>query len=203
MAVKWSPYEIVLMDRDHDIQNASDGYSRYGSYVGGRELSFRDHFAGNDTTPLAPNEFAAMAWEIANSPVMSPGLVRVRPDIHEVKVSPYSDGSGSEIVLTIEVPLKHNALRGRPPYEWRDWHHPWAPSETFPQYHGSEPDEQPLLLVTATLALRPRFTLIAPTATTGRALVEECLQAVSTLTDQINAVAAPMVAQLRQKEGAV
>ncbi len=61
------------LDDDYDHDQASDGISRYNRYLRDRAASIAEiaNFYDDVTVP-----FAVRAWEIANGPIMAPGLVR-------------------------------------------------------------------------------------------------------------------------------
>lgn len=107
---------LVWVDHEHDRVSASDGVSRYGAYLRQRAAWFRDI----DT----PKEFAATAWRVATGPVMSPGLVRMRPDLGGVTLD-FDEGGEGILRATVRVPLPHHRVRGaseRLRYPVGDWH---------------------------------------------------------------------------------
>ena len=63
MSTEHTPFWV---DRYYDCAHASDGISRYGSYL--RDATF-EPWTDNDHAV----EWAAFAWRRATSPVMSPG----------------------------------------------------------------------------------------------------------------------------------
>ncbi|BCJ53073.1 hypothetical protein Asp14428_45480 [Actinoplanes sp. NBRC 14428] len=73
--VRTNPFWI---DRDYDRNYASDGRSRYAHYVNDAAGAFAEIWADDPAV-----EFAAVAWRVANGPIMSPGLVRHHPRIVE------------------------------------------------------------------------------------------------------------------------
>ncbi|MBP2330616.1 hypothetical protein JOF56_011001 [Kibdelosporangium banguiense] len=71
---------IAFRPNEHyDRDQASDGLSRYGAYLAQKRGMFRD--LDNDQPTEDALEFSAAAWEIAQSPIMSPGYVTVHPRI--------------------------------------------------------------------------------------------------------------------------
>lgn len=58
----------------HDRESASDGVSRYGFYLRDRPDMFAD-WDDSGAVSTDPARFTRAAWEIANSPVMSPSYV--------------------------------------------------------------------------------------------------------------------------------
>ncbi|MFI5891948.1 hypothetical protein ACIA5D_17745 [Actinoplanes sp. NPDC051513] len=59
------------IDRDYDREYASNGRSRYAHYLDDAAAAFAEIWADDPTV-----EFAAIAWRVANGPIMAPGLVR-------------------------------------------------------------------------------------------------------------------------------
>jgi hypothetical protein len=64
------------IDLDYDREYASDGHSRYAHYLNDAARAFDEIYADDPSV-----EFAAVAWRVANSPIMSPGLVRHHPRV--------------------------------------------------------------------------------------------------------------------------
>lgn len=62
------------LDLEYDRDYASNGYSRYAHYLDDAARSFREIYADDPSV-----EFAAIAWRVANGPIMAPGLVRHHP----------------------------------------------------------------------------------------------------------------------------
>ncbi len=85
-------YTAFWIDQEYDRDFASQrGGSRYHAYLRDRAHSiakmFDEHtrMYDDDTPPTVP--FALRAWEIANGPIMSPGLVRRHPRVDGVTLS--------------------------------------------------------------------------------------------------------------------
>ncbi|MEU0521959.1 hypothetical protein [Streptosporangium sp. NPDC006007] len=70
------------IDHDTDSDRASDGISRYSAYVRQNAGKFSWAFEERDAV-----EFAAVAFEIASSPIMSPGYVLDHPRILATRLS--------------------------------------------------------------------------------------------------------------------
>jgi hypothetical protein len=66
------------IDHDYDRDYASNGRSRYAHYLNDAAGAFEEIWADDPAV-----EFAAVAWRVANGPIMSPGLVRHHPRIVE------------------------------------------------------------------------------------------------------------------------
>lgn len=191
----WHRDKIIHVDREGDRERASDGYSRFGSYVGAREVSFRDNFSGGTPgkrtpyDPLTPIEFAQAAWFVATPPVMSPGLVDWRPDVQAVTLERNEDGD--QMVVVLELPVSHGELASKIiPHSYDDWTlvRGWGDEDGYARL------EEPCVrsghpAVTATVQIRhiPTWSLVVPTATTGRDLVEEAIASVEATAAAINA----------------
>jgi hypothetical protein len=86
-------------DELYDREQASDGESRYGAYLAQHRARFLDYDERPATDPL---EFAAAAWDIAQSPIMSPGYVTPHPRIQAADVT-WDDEQNLAITVTIAV----------------------------------------------------------------------------------------------------
>lgn len=185
----WSPETIIHVDLEGDRDRASDDYSRYGSYVGGRELSFQDQWAKPELKPSEPIAFAATAWEVACPPIMSPGLVDWRPDIHKIRVG--YDEDGRDLMATVELPLEHHQLAAKIPYQYEDWarHNHWRGDDYVYLMHGGVRRGKPTVTALVTIQhILSSVTLVTPPAApTGRALVDACLQSVELTAAALNA----------------
>ncbi len=106
---------LTFTDDTYDRENASAGGSRYGSY-----LRLNANLLHEDGDPLSPQEFARTAWLIATSPVMSPGYVRIRPDLRDLTLV-MSGEDYDRLALRIDVPLRHDVLAHRPAGQPGDW----------------------------------------------------------------------------------
>jgi hypothetical protein len=192
----WTPTTLVGIDDAYDRARASDGHSRLGAYLADRADRFHEY--GEPDTPLTAEEFAAAVWEVATSPVMSPGYVRTRPDLGHVRLAFAEDGSG--LVARVGVPVSHGALRTRLPYAWRDWEtdrYGLADEEPYRQLVAPG-DERPAVLFTAEVAAPlAGCELHTPTATHGHGLVADAKRALRLLVTHVNAKAGPMVATVQ------
>lgn len=191
----WGPTTLALTDDSYDRSNASDGHSRYGAYLAQRIGDFHEY--GEPDTPLPPQEFAAAAWSVATSPIMSPGYVRTRPDLAGITVHLADDGDG--LVARVLVPLQHRDLATRLPYNWRQW-------EPI-RYHGdagayqsfiAPADRHAAILTTAEVrVLLDTAHLVAQEHVHSRGLVADAKRAVQALVSDINRQVGPMVAALK------
>ncbi|MFC4328358.1 hypothetical protein ACFPC0_11020 [Streptomyces andamanensis] len=187
MAQIWAPDKIVHVDREGDRERASDGYSRYGSYVGAREDEFKDTWSRKLDAPLEPIAFAIAAWRIATPPVMSPGLVDCRPDLHVVDVG--YDEDGTCLAVSVQLPLRHAELAAKIPYAYDDWSrvNHWSHSDYSYLEMPRVRCGHPAVTALATIRHIPQITLVTPGPPTGQKLVDDCLQSVELTAAAINA----------------
>ena len=182
---------LALIDDDYDKANASDGSSRFHSY-----LAVNAGHLHEDGAPLTAVDFAHAVWRIATSPVMSPGYVRTRPDLTALTLVTTGDNY-DQIALRIDVPLRHRVLARRPAGRPGDWERdPWSSSDEWaaaiePALRG------PALLLTATLLVPlPEHALTAPSvARPGPAMTRQAKQTVRAIAEHANA-SAHLVADL-------
>ncbi|MFJ6212173.1 hypothetical protein ACIQGZ_02375 [Streptomyces sp. NPDC092296] len=172
---------LALIDDADDRDRSSDGDSRYGAYLALHAAEF------HDGGPLGAVEFARTVWWIATSPVMSPGYVRIRPDLHSLAPVITDDG----LALRIDVPVRHHALAHRPTGSTGDWQtDPWDRSgNPWPRLTEPGTHRHPALLLTATLLIPvPDSVLTVPTAhRPGPALTRQAKHAVKALVRHANA----------------
>jgi hypothetical protein len=187
---------LLWIDHEHDRTSASDGVSRYGAYLRQRAAWFRDL----DT----PAQFAATAWRVATSPVMTPGLVRVRPDLGGVTLG--FDEAGEGILrVTVRVPLTHRRLRGandRLGYPVADWHieRTWDPDGVRYEEPRASRNHAAVLVTAAVI-------IPINTAHLPHLDIEDCdpvdhtaaTRAVLELVTQINKNGGPLVGALREE----
>ncbi|MCI0687960.1 MAG: hypothetical protein L0Y54_12080, partial [Sporichthyaceae bacterium] len=76
------------IDHDYDRAHASDGRTRYGAYLRQHTADLTEAWDGG------PARFAALAWWIANSPVMWPGYVQAHPRVRGARLH-HNDWDGS------------------------------------------------------------------------------------------------------------
>ncbi|MBA8825312.1 hypothetical protein FHX42_002663 [Saccharopolyspora lacisalsi] len=121
-----STYVVFTPDDQYDRDHASDGESRYGAYLRRNLASFLDI---DDWPTGDPLEFAAAAWRVAQSPVMSPAYVTAHPRVLSTSV-----GWDFEHCLAITVEVASGVprevargLRG----SWTGWREgdPWFDEE--------------------------------------------------------------------------
>jgi hypothetical protein len=104
------------VDDAHDLDQASDGFSRFGAY-----LSTRTHDLDLEWSAPADRafSFACWAWRIATPPVMSPGYVRLGPAIESAILwrDSYEGLPAAAVTVCAPLPPALAATRGG----WRGW----------------------------------------------------------------------------------
>lgn len=197
---EWNDRTIVAIDDEYDRRNASNGRSRYEAYLKQNASLFRDSWSDTPGPVRDPNEFAVHAWTVATGPIMAPGFLRVRPDLHGITL--HRDDHDLALYANIHVPLHHDQIgggAGRFPYDWQDW----ATDRDFGSDYDSliepEPSKRPSVLATAVVRV-PSHTwpdLPTPTVYEGPQLLDEARAALDLLVACINRDAGPIVAKLR------
>lgn len=180
------------IDAEADRVSASDGVSRYSAYVR-HNLSTFDLDVYDDPAVRAA-DFAATAWRIATSPVMSPGYVRYADRVLTAGLArSYWDGSLlAAIDLAVATPpgLARTAPGGG---YWRGW------SGEFTGPTDEEVTRQPYALTTTRLMFTvPAGGLpVAPPREPSVVEVEGAAhRAVAVLVRELNAALAPVLVAL-------
>ena len=197
----WSDTTIARVEKKEDHDRASNGWSRYASYVQAREEKFWEW--GDRDKPLPDAEFTVQAWRIATSPVMSPGYVDIRPDLLDLSLHAGSDGQ--RLYVSCRVPLAHGDLTRRLPPRWRDrepyrtwWGDDHYTPMTAPE---AEPGKPPVVVLNALIEYaRDDWELLVPGHTTGDDLAADCIAAIDVIVPQLNSTIGPMVQVLLQGE---
>ncbi|HEX3778163.1 MAG TPA: hypothetical protein VHX38_00715 [Pseudonocardiaceae bacterium] len=131
------------VDEDYDTTHASTG-SRYGNYLASRTRLFVD--TDTERPGTDPLSFAATAFTIAQSPVMSPGYVRSHPRIQAVNTH-WDDNGRLAIEVGLAAPLPAPiaaAIGGRGWQDWtRDYHSGWW----FEPFDCDRPSAHTLVIV--------------------------------------------------------
>lgn len=95
-----TPSPAFVVNDTYDRDNASDRVSRYGAYLAQNTTLFSD-----DGVPTADVAwFAFSAWEIATSPIMTPGYVHTHPRV--IGAEPHWDEDGRP-ALTVRLVAPH------------------------------------------------------------------------------------------------
>ncbi|MEW1914635.1 hypothetical protein AB0442_40735 [Kitasatospora sp. NPDC085895] len=182
---EFTTHTLALTDDKTDKDRASDGRSRFGVYLANNS-PLLNNFGG----PLTPAEFARAAWRIATAPVMAPGYVHLRPDLHTLTlVAP--DEDTDDLALRIEVPLRHRALATWPARIIADWQpDPWATGRAgFTALARPDRADRTALLLTATVLIPvPANLLVAPSSTQpGPDMTRQAKQTIAALVGHVNA----------------
>jgi hypothetical protein len=183
---------LVHLDDQYDADYASDGASRFGAYLRQRARLFAD-----DGAELSTVTFAALAWQVANAPVMCPGYVRRRGDIEAVRCW-HADEPG-RLLVDVEVRVRLAGLLDGPAAGWASW----VRGQDWEGGYAAflEPgDTEPAVLATTHLRvpiaagelLEPKVTRL------GAVDVGEAKAAVSIVCRLVNATAGPVVDHLRE-----
>ncbi|MFD8706121.1 hypothetical protein ACFV1W_26545 [Kitasatospora sp. NPDC059648] len=181
---------LAFIDDDYDERH---GHSRFGLYLD-------ENAAGLDDSDfrISGAEFAALVWTVATAPTMSPGYVRIRPDLLAITANPAEDDP-ADLVLRITAPLPHRVLNTRPGKgRWLDWEKdchrcgPWS-AKVEPI-----PGRQPVLTLTADILLPiPAEELTVPATPLARTgLTRAAKRTVARLAGHINRIGGPAVAAL-------
>ncbi|QKW20492.1 hypothetical protein HUT16_16710 [Kitasatospora sp. NA04385] len=180
---KFSPSTLAFADDVADRRDASDGFSRFGAYLG-----YNASLLHEDGDLLSAQQFAFAAWQTATAPVMSPGYVRVRPDLHSLTLVSYGEDL-DQVAVRIDVPLRHHQLAAAPDHRLSDWQRDvWATDGAFTALEEPRPTGRSALLITATLLLPvPTYDLITPTvAAPGPRMTMQAKDAVNSLVGFVN-----------------
>ncbi|RKE19627.1 hypothetical protein [Streptomyces sp. TLI_171] len=185
---------LALIDDIDDKERASDGRSRYGSY-----LALNARHLHDDGEPLSPAAFAAAAWRIATSPVMAPGYVRIRPDLASFAAQA-AEYDPDVLLLRLTVPLRHQALAHRPtgrPADWSTYRSAWTDEQFAARVEPEHFDRTALLLTAELIRPVPDELLFDPsTARPGPRMTHEAKQVVHSLAEYANTHVGPAVASL-------
>lgn len=191
------------VDEDYDRAHASDGVSRYGSYVRDRLNGlFAECWDGTFAEPSSRLvEFASAAWRTATGPVMAPGYVRFHSRVLDAQVG-RSQWDGSLIAAVSLVAPWPAALTGSSEWRlgrcWRDW-----PTERRGDgYVFVDPTERDVTrhpFMQASLALAfpvPVDRLPAAPEAAGDGVEDRARQAVECLVVELNHVVGPVLGVL-------
>lgn len=200
---EWSTTTLVAIAEDYD-RHAGDTNapldSRFGRYLTQRIEDLWEEDRDD------PADFLVWAWNVATPPIMSPGYIRIRPDLSAVRLT-RSQYDG-RLLLEITTPIGHGQLAkgARPPYAMRDWEtdrYEYT-SDRFRSLQAPEDESKPALLLSGVLYLpADDWTLHQPTGkwAVEELLVDDAKQAVAVAVKNINRVAGHQIAALIGSEG--
>lgn len=187
------PGKPFWIDLDHDYERASDGRSRYGAYIRERAGWFTDIGTHQPTA-----EFAALAWRIATSPIMSPPLVHAHPRIISAVLSRSNYDGSLCAAVSVVAPLPQQLHRLRPADGgyFRDWN-----TGLFGGYEDvGEQDlaTAPYLLTTVDLHTTIALTDVPAieSVPTGQLLVYQGIAVIESLLPVLNAHVGPLIEAL-------
>lgn len=200
----WSGTNLVTVADDYDREMGDSNApldSRFGRYLAQR----MDDLWEEDRTD--PKAFLVWAWHVATPPIMSPGYVRIRPDLGSVRLTQSQEDG--RLLVEIETPVQHGQLAQsvRPPYSaMRDWEPDrYSYSSDGPsRLQAPEDESKPALLLAATLRLpADDWTLHQPAGKwpVEELLIDDAKQAVAVAVAGINDIAGHRVAKLIGAEG--
>lgn len=202
MTLPWNDQLLVRVDDDYDREYASSGDSRFNAYLKQNANLFRDSWREEPAPVEKPAEFAVHAWQVATGPVMAPGYVQWRADLHSVRL--HRDENDGSLYAAIKVPLRHAQIGGnarRFPYDWQDWEEEesWgAGAAAYPGLRDPLSLKRPTVLATAEVRVSGAgwTGLVTPSAFEGPTLLAEAKTVLDALVVQINDDAAPIVSRL-------
>lgn len=202
MTTPWDDQTLVRIDDDYDRDRASNGVSRFGEYLRLNAELFRDSWSDEPAPVEDPVEFAVHAWQVATGPIMVPGYVRTRPDLHGVSL--HRDEEDRALFAVIQVPLHHAYIgRGtrRFPHSWQDWEtdRGWGPGEeSYPSLREPRTYKRAAVLASVDVRVPGRewTGLVTPTAYEGRTLLDEARETLAAVVRNLNADAAPIVSRI-------
>jgi hypothetical protein len=200
----WSGTTLVAVADDYDRDMGDSGApldSRFGRYLAQR---LEGGLFEEDRTD--PKAFVQWAWHVATPPIMSPGYVRIRPDLGAVRLTQSQEDG--RLLVEIETPVQHGQLAPgvRPPYTVRDWETDrYAYSSDGPlRLQAPEDESKPALLLAATLRLpADDWTLHQPAGEwpVEELLIDDAKRAVAIAVAGINRIAGHRLAKLIGNEG--
>jgi hypothetical protein len=109
----WSTTTLVRIHEDYDREMGDSNApldSRFGRYL---SQKLDDGLFEEDRKD--PAAFLVWAWYVATPPIMSPGYVRIRPDLGAVRLT--TSQEDGRLLVEIETPVQHGQLASvvRPP----------------------------------------------------------------------------------------
>jgi hypothetical protein len=189
-------HTATWLDLDYDRAYASDGRSRYGAYLRDRAWWWADDYPRLDGDAVRVLS-AGRCWEIANGPIMAPGLVLTHPRVLSALAVP-DEYDGRHLVVTVNLvaglPAELRSLLGG---RWRGWQYERA---GFGESYWAEPhnrDGRPVRAALPTLALSwPVPAAELPPMPGDVPDVGEAIEAVSAVAGVLNRELRPVLAAL-------
>jgi hypothetical protein len=132
-------------DERTDLQQASDGISRYGAYLAQHRHVFSPLDTNNPPTDDLV-DYALSAWHVAAPPIMAPGYVSRHPRIQAT--TPHRDDEHrAALAVDIAVPAP-SSITATLTTPWQEWAH-----DSWPE-SWSAPWDNDRLTVLTTLTVR-------------------------------------------------
>ncbi|MFF2549159.1 hypothetical protein ACFVUY_42285 [Kitasatospora sp. NPDC058063] len=195
----WTPETLVRIDHTTDREYASNGGSRYATYVWSHRNLFTEfgELGDDDSTPVSGAEFAAAAWQLATPPTMAPAYASIRPDIRWITAHLDDD---RELYFEVGVPLHHDHLTAKVPRTVDDWttQSPVGGADDGFDHHFAPEGRRLAVATTATLYVPAQdWTLPrGSVAADDERLADVAAEYVAHLADRINRDAGRVVADL-------
>ncbi len=177
-------------DDGYDRENAGDRRSRYGAYLAQHRHLFLD-----EGVPTAQVDwFAFSAWDIATSPIMSPGYVRTHARV--LGTDPHWDDDGRPAIAVRLVAPAPPRVRDVLGSDFQTWRPQWDLDGEV--YAWTEPWDNATASAFATLTLRvpipadvlptPRYRSGIPDLATAKHAVTTLCTVANTVTNYLLAV---------------
>lgn len=200
--------DLFWIEHEHDRTSASDGVSRYGVYVRQRITGgFDECWDGTYEDRLA-ERFAALSWDTATGPVMSPAYADWRSPVLSARFGLDHDGGSSGLIATVEIAAQwprglHEArghAGGRSWYSWKR-ERSYGGEEYFrAPYEDEVARGACYALTTVRLVFPVAASLLppAPDADHRREVVKRAQRAVAAIAGELNRAVGPVVATLER-----
>ncbi|MFI6909786.1 hypothetical protein ACIBKY_51585 [Nonomuraea sp. NPDC050394] len=182
------------LNHDQDSTSASDGISRYGAYL---RLNAHKFAAAFEYANAA--DFAAVAFEVATAPIMTPAYAQEHRRIITTRLAPFSEHLIARVELVTGRP---DALRA-PAFRGESRWYGWPTSASAFGAHSYLPDSDDIAersyLLTSTTA---HFALTAAELPLPAGPDDEielhAMRALEIVIDQLNDVLNPIIAALER-----
>lgn len=182
--------DVVFALHDaYDYAHASNGESRYGTYLAQHGRRF--HYGDRKPT-TEPAEFAATAFAIASAPIMSPPYVGTHPRV--LFASPRWDPERRcALLIDLAVPLTTTIADQLPAHFGG-----WMRDQYTSRYHAPDTNDQPAACTRLAISIPLPVDLLPPPAYTasGVADVHTAKHAVRALCTYTNSILTHLITRL-------